>query len=104
MELFLVTMRQYSLAVTLVAALLAAASPNARAQEIAPLTSVDLDARLVAAGFDDAQRTLVLRDHASYVQRFTAVVEAQIFDIAPASTLTNASGFRVRTTFQRGTS
>jgi len=75
---FTIGMRHSSLAVTLVAALLAAASPLARAQEIAPLTSVDLDARLVAAGFDDAQRTLVLRDHASYVERFTAVVEARL--------------------------
>ncbi len=46
---------------------------TARAAEIKPLRSADLDARLSAAGFDDAQRAKILVDYDAYVRQFTTV-------------------------------
>ena len=51
---------------------------TAHAGEIKPLRSTDLEARLTAAGFDDAQRAKILVDYDAYVRQFTTVAAAQI--------------------------
>ncbi|MCX5663693.1 MAG: hypothetical protein NTY97_03205, partial [Planctomycetota bacterium] len=63
-------------------ALLAAffSTPTARAADVEPLRSADLEARLTSAGFDDAQRAKILADYAAYVQRYSTSVAALIIE------------------------
>ena len=46
--------------------------------DVEPLRSADLEARLTASGFDDAQRARVLADHGAYVERFTALAAERL--------------------------
>ncbi len=48
--------------------------------EVEPLRSADLEARLVEAGFDDAQRNKILSEYDAYVSRFKQVAENQIVE------------------------
>ncbi len=52
--------------------------PIVWAEDVEPLRSSDLEARLKGVGFDEAQRTVVLSEHGRYVTRFTAVVAERI--------------------------
>ena len=54
--------------------------PTARATDVEPLRSADLEARLTSAGFDDAQRATILRDYAGYVQRYSTSVAERIVE------------------------
>ena len=56
------------------------ATPTARAADVEPLRSADLEARLTSAGFDDAQRAKILADYAAYVQRYSTSVAALIIE------------------------
>ena len=55
-------------------------TPTARAADVEPLRSADLEARLTSAGFDDAQRAKILADYAAYVQRYSTSVAALIIE------------------------
>ncbi len=55
-------------------------APTARAADVEPLRSADLEARLTSAGFDDAQRATILRDYAAYVQRYSTSVAERIVE------------------------
>ena len=55
-------------------------TPTARAADVEPLRSADLESRLKSAGFDDAQRAKILADYAAYVQRYSTSVAALIIE------------------------
>ncbi|NDG62377.1 MAG: hypothetical protein EBY29_02780 [Planctomycetes bacterium] len=55
-------------------------TPTARAADVEPLRSADLESRLKFAGFDDAQRAKILADYAAYVQRYSTSVAALIIE------------------------
>ncbi len=50
----------------------------ANAADVEPLRSANLESRLLAAGFDDAQRARVLAEYEAYVARFKQVADTEI--------------------------
>ncbi len=55
-------------------------TPTARAADVEPLRSADLEARLTSAGFDDSQRAKILADYTAYVQRYSTSVADLIIE------------------------
>ena len=77
-------------------------TPIARAADVEPLRSADLESRLKSAGFDDAQRAKILADYAAYVQRYSTSVATLIIEWQGLASVQPSSIEEARTRQSKG--